>query len=50
MDIHFSEEDGGMGYTWEHDIHLYLRRAKACGMRFGDAPCHRERLLRAIGW
>ena len=41
---------GGMGHTWEHDAHLFLRRAKASEVRFGDAPYHRERLLRAIGW
>ncbi len=41
---------GGMGYTWEHDAHLYLRRARAAEVRFGDAEFHRERLLAAIGW
>lgn len=41
---------GGMGYTWEHDAHLYLRRARAAEVRFGDGEFHRERTLAAIGW
>ena len=35
---------GGIGFTWEHDLHLYLRRAKVDQVLFGDAPAHRERL------
>jgi alkylation response protein AidB-like acyl-CoA dehydrogenase len=31
---------GGIGFTWEHDVHLPARRALACGRRFGDAPHH----------
>lgn len=37
---------GGMGFTWEHDLHLYYRRAKALETAFGDASFHRERLAR----
>jgi len=37
---------GGMGFTWENDLHLYYRRAKACETAFGDASWHRERLAR----
>ena len=35
---------GGMGFTWENDIHLYYRRAKAAETAFGDAIFHRERI------
>jgi alkylation response protein AidB-like acyl-CoA dehydrogenase len=35
---------GGMGFTWENDLHLYYRRAKASETAFGDATFHRERL------
>jgi alkylation response protein AidB-like acyl-CoA dehydrogenase len=35
---------GGMGFTWENDIHLYYRRAKCSETMFGDATFHRERL------
>jgi alkylation response protein AidB-like acyl-CoA dehydrogenase len=35
---------GGMGFTWENDIHLYYRRAKASETALGDATFHRERL------
>jgi alkylation response protein AidB-like acyl-CoA dehydrogenase len=35
---------GGMGFTWENDLHLYYRRAKASETTFGDATFHRERL------
>jgi len=37
---------GGMGFTWENDLHLYYRRAKACEILFGDANYHRERIAR----
>jgi alkylation response protein AidB-like acyl-CoA dehydrogenase len=40
---------GGMGFTWEHDAHLYFKRAKADEVRFGDASYHRERVARLIG-
>jgi alkylation response protein AidB-like acyl-CoA dehydrogenase len=35
---------GGIGFTWEHDLHLFLRRAKADAVLFGDVALHRERL------
>jgi alkylation response protein AidB-like acyl-CoA dehydrogenase len=35
---------GGIGFTWEHDLHLYHRRAKANQVLFGDPFLHRERL------
>lgn len=37
---------GGMGFTWENDLHLYYRRAKACETLLGDATFHRERIAR----
>jgi alkylation response protein AidB-like acyl-CoA dehydrogenase len=35
---------GGIGFTWEHDMHLYLKRAQLDQVSFGDAVFHRERL------
>jgi alkylation response protein AidB-like acyl-CoA dehydrogenase len=35
---------GGIGYTWEHDQHLYLRRLTADAALFGQPGWHRERL------
>ena len=35
---------GGIGFTWEHDAHLYLKRAKATQLLLGD-PAHHRRLL-----
>jgi alkylation response protein AidB-like acyl-CoA dehydrogenase len=40
---------GGIGFTWEHDAHLYFKRAKACELLLGDANYHRERLATRIG-
>ena len=40
---------GGIGMTWEHDLQLYLKRAKASEIAFGDANWHRERIARLIG-
>jgi alkylation response protein AidB-like acyl-CoA dehydrogenase len=36
---------GGIGYTWEHPMHLYLRRAVASRFLFGKPAAHREELL-----
>jgi alkylation response protein AidB-like acyl-CoA dehydrogenase len=38
---------GGIGFTWEYDLHLYFKRAKALEVQYGDADHHRELLLRA---
>ncbi len=35
---------GGIGFTWEHDLHLFLKRAQLDQLTFGDAVFHRERL------
>ncbi len=40
---------GGIGMTWEHDLQLYLKRAKASEIAFGDATWHRERVARLMG-
>jgi len=39
---------GGIGFTWEHDIHLYYRRALANEATFGSAPLHREAVARGL--
>jgi alkylation response protein AidB-like acyl-CoA dehydrogenase len=40
---------GGIGMTWEHDLQLYLKRAKADEVAFGDATWHRERIALLMG-
>ncbi len=40
---------GGIGMTWEHDLQLYLKRAKASEIALGDATWHRERIARLMG-
>jgi alkylation response protein AidB-like acyl-CoA dehydrogenase len=40
---------GGIGMTWEHDLHLYMKRGKASEVAFGDATWHRERVARLMG-
>ena len=40
---------GGIGFTWEHDAHLYFKRAKSSELFLGDAAYHRERLASRIG-
>lgn len=35
---------GGIGYTWEHDAHLFYKRAKSCQLLFGPSTAHRARL------
>jgi alkylation response protein AidB-like acyl-CoA dehydrogenase len=39
---------GGIGFTWEHDLHLYLRRAKSNQVLYGDPAWHNERIARAM--
>ena len=40
---------GGIGYTWEHDMHLYVKRAKAGAALFGTGAEHLERLSHLLG-
>jgi alkylation response protein AidB-like acyl-CoA dehydrogenase len=39
---------GGIGFTWEYDLHLYVKRAKALEPLFGDAQFHRELIVRHV--
>jgi len=39
---------GGIGFTWDHDAGLYLKRAKTCEIAFGDADYHREKIAQMI--
>jgi alkylation response protein AidB-like acyl-CoA dehydrogenase len=40
---------GGIGFTWEHDAHLYYRRAHSTALLLGDATHHRELLAQRLG-
>ncbi|MGH7933405.1 MAG: acyl-CoA dehydrogenase family protein [Candidatus Binataceae bacterium] len=39
---------GGIGFTWEHDMHLYHRRALAGEANLGNAPIHREVVAKSL--
>ena len=39
---------GGIGVTWEHDAHLYYRRALASSVMFGDSAGGRDLVARAL--
>lgn len=39
---------GGIGFTWEHNLHLYYKRAKSSEVMFGDAIYHRELIAKEI--
>jgi alkylation response protein AidB-like acyl-CoA dehydrogenase len=41
---------GGVGFTWEHDAHLYFRRARYDAAFLGDAAFHRERVAALLTW
>jgi alkylation response protein AidB-like acyl-CoA dehydrogenase len=41
---------GGIGFTWEHDAHLYFRRARADALILGTTSSWRERLARTLNW
>jgi alkylation response protein AidB-like acyl-CoA dehydrogenase len=40
---------GGVGFTWEYDVHLYFKRAKSSETLLGDASHHRELVAQRIG-
>jgi alkylation response protein AidB-like acyl-CoA dehydrogenase len=40
---------GGVGFTWEHDLHLLLKRAKSGDLLFGSAASHRAHLAQLLG-
>lgn len=39
---------GGIGYTWEHEAHLFYKRAKREEFAYGDATAHRERIAELV--
>jgi alkylation response protein AidB-like acyl-CoA dehydrogenase len=39
---------GGIGFTWEHDLHFFLKRGRANAAMFGDAKWHRERVADTV--
>jgi alkylation response protein AidB-like acyl-CoA dehydrogenase len=41
---------GGIGYTWEHDMHLYVKRAKVNEALFGATRVQRSRVAELVGW
>jgi alkylation response protein AidB-like acyl-CoA dehydrogenase len=43
------QSHGGIGFTWEHDAHLYFKRATSSEILLGDATYHRELLAQRIG-
>jgi alkylation response protein AidB-like acyl-CoA dehydrogenase len=45
---HGLQVHGGIGFTWEHDIHLFLKRAKWGEATLGDASHHRERVAQLL--
>jgi alkylation response protein AidB-like acyl-CoA dehydrogenase len=44
------EMHGGIGFTWEHDMHFWFKRALSNASAFGDAAFHRERVARLSGF
>jgi alkylation response protein AidB-like acyl-CoA dehydrogenase len=40
---------GGIGFTWEHDAHLYFKRAKTTQLMLGDSAMWRAELADRIG-
>ncbi|MFL5781024.1 MAG: acyl-CoA dehydrogenase family protein [Thermoleophilaceae bacterium] len=40
---------GGIGFTWEHDLHFFLKRARTDGALFGSARKHRDRVAELAG-
>ncbi len=40
---------GGIGFTWEHNAHLYFKRAKSSELLFGDPSFHREKIAVQLG-
>ena len=39
---------GGIGFTWDHDMHLYFKRAKSSEVVFGDGNYHREKVAQML--
>lgn len=45
-----TELQGGIGFTWEYDLHLWFRRAVFDRAFLGDATYHRSRAAELAGW
>lgn len=41
---------GAIGFSWESELHIYLKRAKCLGALFGDPTFHRDRLAQMLGY
>ena len=39
---------GGIGFTWEHDLHFFLKRGRANASMYGDARWHREQVAKRV--
>jgi alkylation response protein AidB-like acyl-CoA dehydrogenase len=39
---------GGIGFTWEHDLHLFMKRSQFAGLSYGDAAFHRDRVAEML--
>jgi len=39
---------GGIGFTWEHDLHLFMKRSQFAGLSYGDAAFHRNRVAEIL--
>jgi alkylation response protein AidB-like acyl-CoA dehydrogenase len=40
---------GGIGFTWEHDLHFFLKRGRTDGYLLGSARSHRDRVAEIAG-
>jgi alkylation response protein AidB-like acyl-CoA dehydrogenase len=40
---------GGIGFTWEHDLHLFLKRGEANAHAYGSGAAHREQIAALAG-
>ena len=45
---HGIQVHGGIGFTWDHDLHLYFKRARSFDIAFGDSTYHRELIARSL--
>ncbi len=48
VSAHNIQIHGGIGFTWEHPAHLYLKRAKSSALLLGSATAHRARLAEVV--